>query len=262
MFDKNNFWSAQGLTHITIGLNIASFLFAKNKSLDDYAYSISDNNSVSAMFVSMVTHVNAQHLAGNMLSLFFTSLSVFADGEWNSPWAFLLIYIPSGLVGFLGNSLLWHVQQRRRQQTATSPSPFHSREAMAQWMETVWNDFSYKSAQERYVVWSRGAVKRVGASGAVYGVVGARIYTALWSPNHASLDANDVRTLLCLMGEELPRSFDSTMGGSNAMVDHTAHLFGFVTGMATAWMWDTWLTFRRTKLYARDRKSGGGMYRR
>ena len=130
---NNNFWSAQGLTHVTIGLNIASFLIA-NKSFDN-AYSISDNNSVGAMLVSMFTHLNAEHLVGNMLSLFFTSLSVFTDAEWNSPWAFLLIYIPSGLAGFLGNSLLVQMQQKRKQK-----SPSLTIESMSQWMTNVWTE--------------------------------------------------------------------------------------------------------------------------
>jgi membrane associated rhomboid family serine protease len=238
MFSKS-FLSAQGLTHVTIGINIASFLLATTKSFDN-AYSISDNNSVSAMLVSMFTHLNAEHLVGNMLSLFFTSLSVFADAEWNSPWAFLLIYIPSGLAGFLGNSLIVQMQQKKRERK----SPSLTIDSMAQWMANLWNGFDHKNVQERYLLWRRAAAKRVGASGAVYGVVGARIYTAIWSPYHPPLNVNDVKTLLCLIGEELPRSFDMA---TESMVDHSAHLFGFVTGMVTAWMWDTWLIYRRRK---------------
>ncbi len=203
MFSKS-FLSAQGLTHVTIGINIASFLLATTKSFDN-AYSISDNNSVSAMLVSMFTHLNAEHLVGNMLSLFFTSLSVFADAEWNSP----------------------------------RKSPSLTIDSMAQWMANLWNGFDHKNVQERYLLWRRAAAKRVGASGAVYGVVGARIYTAIWSPYHPPLNVNDVKTLLCLIGEELPRSFDMA---TESMVDHSAHLFGFA-----AWMWDTWLIYRRRK---------------
>lgn len=252
---SGSFWSAQGLAHLTIGLNAASFLFF-NKSFDN-AYSVSQNNTLGAMLVSMFTHINAEHLFGNMLSLFFTSLSVFIDPptQWNSPWAFLWIYIPSGLAGFVGNSLL--VQRLQWQKNREQKSLSLTRESITNWMTSVWNGDEYKNAYERYALWKHAAAKRVGASGAVYGVAGARIYTAIWSPYHAPLNVDDLKTLLCLVGEELPRvswSLDS-LTTTESMVDHTAHLFGFVTGMATAWAWDTWSSYRQRKQYSRGSKS-------
>jgi len=242
----SNFWSAQGLCHVTIGLNIASFLFYRNAY--DKAYSVSQNNTLGAMMISMFTHLNAEHLFGNMLSLFFTSLSVFIDPPrlWNSPWAFLCIYIPSGLAGFMGNSLLVQRMQgdwnKRQEQNSLSLT----RESLTEWVTGIWNGDEYRNAYERYALWRHAAAKRIGASGAVYGVVGARIYTAIWSPYHSPLNYDDLKTLVCLIGEELPRvswSLDSLT--TENFVDYTAHLFGFVTGMAAAWMWDKWSSYRQ-----------------
>jgi membrane associated rhomboid family serine protease len=153
-----------------------------------------------------------------MLGLFLTSLPVFVEPHWNSPWAFLFIYVPSGLAGFVGNSLL--VQ---RMQQKTPPL-------------STWIFHGCKNAYDRYVLWRQAASKRLGASGAVYGVVGARIYTAIWSPYHKSLNTSDLMMLVYLIVEEMPRAIDM-MRTTFITVDHTGHLFGFVTGMVTAWAW-------------------------
>lgn len=249
---SSNFWSAQGLANLTIGLNIASFLWFRNSSYDN-AFDVAQNNSVQAMVVSMFTHMNTEHLLGNMLSLFFTSLSVFIDPppQWNSPWAFLWIYIPSGLTGFVGNSIMVNRLQRNFEK--------RQEEVGLSWNRVVgiWNGDEYRTAMERYSLWREVAAKRIGASGAVYGLVGARIYTAIFSPYHPPLNSDDLRALLGLLVEEAPRANWSSLDTvvSTSFVDHTAHLFGFITGMATAWMWDTWSSYcrkqRNTKYDAR-----------
>jgi membrane associated rhomboid family serine protease len=233
---KTAFWSAQGLTQLTIGLNFASFFLYRN-ALND-AFDVTHNNTVGAMIVSMFTHLNAEHLVGNMLSLFFTSLSVFTVPQWNSPWAFLMIYVPSGLAGFLGNSLL----VRRMQDDLNKRQ---ARNIPSLWTD-IWNGKQYRNATDGYRLLREMAAKRIGASGAIYGVVGARIYTAIWSPYHEPLNVDDLRTLLCLVGEEVsqvPWSLDTL--STQSFVDHTAHVFGFVTGMVTAYLWDTWSTYRQ-----------------
>jgi hypothetical protein len=60
MANGGKFWSARGLMHLTIGLNVARY-FLGNKSFDN-VYSVSRNNTIGAMLVSMFTHLNAEHL--------------------------------------------------------------------------------------------------------------------------------------------------------------------------------------------------------
>lgn len=248
MAGSSNFWSAQGLTHLTIGLNIASFVFYRNAVLEK-TYSVSQNNTLAAMMVSMFTHLNAEHLLSNMLSLLFTSLSVFVDPQWNSPWTFLCIYIPSGLAGFMGNSLLVHRMQNAWTKRQERKQLSLSTESLSNWVTSIWNGEEYRNVHDRYTLYKFAAAKRIGASGAVYGVVGARIYTAIWSPYHAPLSGDDLKALLCLVADELPRvswSLES-LATTESMVDHAAHLFGFVTGMACSWMWDKWSCYRQQR---------------
>jgi len=253
------FWSARGFTCLTIGVNIAKFVFDLAYGHDSrQLLSMDLDTSIGATIVSIFTHVNARHVLRNMVSLFFTSVPVFIDPppKWNSPWAFLCIYIPSGLVGFVGNSLVMQVMQ------ADWPGRQNSlelaRDTLGNWVADVVNGDDYAlPARDRYKIWRHATANLIGASGAVYGMVGARMYTGLFSPYHAPLNMDDLRIVLSLLGEELPRaplSLDWVV--SESFLDHSAQLFGFITGMVTACLWDKCWFGRRQEII--ETNSSGG----
>jgi hypothetical protein len=93
---------------------------------------------------------------------------------------------------------------------------------------------------ERISLWIFKWLPRVGASGAIYGVLGAQIYTAFWSPWHhapnrvfyasvAFMVVQDVKDAPALSLKGLSQHL---LRGDN--VDHVAHLSGLIAGLIVA----------------------------
>ena len=84
----------------------------------------------------------------------------------------------------------------------------------------------------------------IGASAAVFGVVGAHIYTAVCSDRHpATIDSI---TLLLWLGKVAmefawtPFSLDHISMLFEDSIDHSSHVCGFIGGFLLAVVWDEW----------------------
>ena len=90
-------------------------------------------------------------------------------------------------------------------------------------------------------------VRRIGASGVIYGWMGMRLFTSWFSPYHSRLSSWDYMFLIGTLAHELsmsPLTLDNLsisvfLEGDG--IDHAAHFFGAVGGMIFAFiilLWD------------------------
>jgi hypothetical protein len=90
-------------------------------------------------------------------------------------------------------------------------------------------------------------VRRIGASGVVYGWMGMRLFTSLFSRYHSRMSSWDYFFLISTLAHDLSKSpltldelrISTFIEGDG--IDHAAHLFGAIGGMVLAlfiMMWD------------------------
>ena len=84
------------------------------------------------------------------------------------------------------------------------------------------------------------AVPRIGASGAVFGVLGARLFTSFFSPYHSRLSQTETLYFLAIVAYEasltpvqLNSLWDLFVMGDT--VDHAGHFFGLLSGIILAY---------------------------
>ena len=84
----------------------------------------------------------------------------------------------------------------------------------------------------------------IGASAAVYGIVGAQVYTGLVSKRHpASMDSFTTLFWLGLLATEIlatPYTLDRVALLFEDSIDHASHVFGFAGGFVLAACWEGW----------------------
>jgi membrane associated rhomboid family serine protease len=84
----------------------------------------------------------------------------------------------------------------------------------------------------------------IGASAAVFGIVGAHVYTSICSKRHpSSMDAMEKLFWLTCISMELvgtPFTLDQVSLLFEDNIDHASHLCGFVGGFSLAFLWEHW----------------------
>jgi membrane associated rhomboid family serine protease len=94
-------------------------------------------------------------------------------------------------------------------------------------------------------------VRRIGASGVIYGWMGMRLFTSLFSRHHSKMSNVDYFFLIGTFAHDLSKSpltldelsISTFLDGDN--VDHAAHFFGAVGGIILALiilLWDQFLS--------------------
>jgi membrane associated rhomboid family serine protease len=206
----------------------------------DYSWHSHNYTTFTSMFVSLYTHADLEHVLGNMFGLWMAGRRVFRYTPcWTSPWSFLWVYLGSQVTSVAGCRLLsyWLDQEWKRKIT-------QGRVGWMTWVPIPWRD-AYSTlfnvsqvAQLRF--WQ--FVPIVGASAAVYGVVGAQIYTALLSKRHpAKMRPIDQLFWFSRIAMEFggtPFSLDEVSLLLEDNIDHASHLFGFVGGFLLAATWE------------------------
>ena len=211
------------------------------------------------MLVSMFCHADTGHLLANMSGLIIYGRKVFQERQaniiWKDPLPFLTLYLGSGIGGFLGVSVLsfWH---ERQWQTKLG----RNRKALTQSMNWLWgasssiprsiaDTFTYVtnwySVANKFVY---NAVPRIGASGAVYGIVGARVYTDLITNDNdattrgsmSAIEALYLGTQIAVELAHCPLSLHSMDSFMTENVDHVAHAAGFFSGVLLAAVMERW----------------------
>ena len=259
----------------TIAVNILVFAWNKDKAIEYHHLFSVRNQTLSTMLVSMFMHGDDEHLITNMIGLAIYGRRVFQKDHddntsgsiWKDPLLFLTLYFGSGIGGFLGVSMLssWHERQWQSKLA-------HNRQALAQTMTWLWGSgrrtgrisqsladtFTYVtnwySATNKFMY---NAMPRIGASGAVYGVLGARVYTDLLAPkaapqNHtiSTVEVVYLATQIALEVAHCPLRLESIDVFMLENVDHVAHAAGFFSGMLLAaaierWSLSWWTDGRR-----------------
>ena len=231
-----------------------------------------EETSPPLLLASLFQHADWEHVIGNMFALWLAGRRVFVsvtadpnsarrttnsankpwDG-WTHPMAFIWIYYGSHIYSVIGCRLLsywldqqWYgILQHRRQGWSTWLHP----------MADIWSTLTHTSqiAKLRWWQWA----PTIGASGAVYGVIGAQVYTGLISTIHpGSMDLLTcmywcVQILTAIRGTPFTlhhfswnswwlSDSDPFHGDADddGRIDHASHLFGFMGGFILAYLWE------------------------
>jgi membrane associated rhomboid family serine protease len=200
----------------------------------------------TSVLISMFTHSDWEHLLGNMWLLWIIGRKVFVPTHtpneiWNSPFAFLWIYFGSQMSSVYGCRLLSYWLD-----LAWERKLIQGRQGWMTWVPIFvrdgWSTAQNFSQMTKLRLWQ--FVPGVGASAAVYGVVGSYVYTALCCRRHpAALDKFAIIFWSFLFLQELrgtPFSLEHIALPSEDNVDHAAHAFGCLGGFLLAYSWDLW----------------------
>lgn len=256
-------WStAKGLLLATINLNVLKHIVTGGKNNRDWSFSASDKTSWLHMLISMFSHNGDSHLFWNMFFLYTYGLEVFdtprqAKGsKWKNPWAFVFIYFVSGLGAFVGVIVLAKILSNQLESEIESTRSI---------LQNVTNEIEFTFSMEKdsnvcsaslndlFVLINELRTKiayhvffsyapRVGASGAIFGLMGARYVTAHYSPEHEPLSDGDMHGLAA----RFVTGITQTPWTLNRLIlyrtatDHAAHIFGLLIGMATTAVWLKW----------------------
>lgn len=217
------------------------------------------NSTLPTMIVSMFSHLNLEHLLGNMIALEYYGRQVFVNTTsrtWRNPLAFTLLYFGSGVGGFAGASLLSSLYDRQwdRKLSAMRDTFAQSSPAFipASWSQAAADAWTYASHLDG--VTSNFMFRfspRIGASGAVFGVMGARVYTSMAnSSNFTKMTRTEAASMFARAAVEcslLPIHFDmlSTIVQDN--VDHVGHAAGFVCGLLIGALIDAVSSWRQRR---------------
>ena len=241
---------AQEAIMATVLLNTVMFLQKDEMSEFFSVY----NQRLKSMLVSMFSHADAPHLLFNMASLLTNSHQVFvatSSDTWKNALSFLAVYLGSGLGGYGSVSALSFLHQRQWDQTIHRTRSGWSQATGFDWTWPVADAWTYLSNLETATnrFWFN-AIPRIGASGAVMGVLGARVYTSLlqqpsrqaggdyyhavppWHGRMTGLEMARIASLLAVEFARVPLKLDSIPLQDN--VDHVAHVGGFLSGVCIA----------------------------
>jgi membrane associated rhomboid family serine protease len=274
--------TAMALLYLTIVVTLwvhqepslfTDWLSYSSSSLWDYQWHSHKYTTVPSMLVSLFTHADWEHVLSNMFLLAWTGRQLFVAGisldrsarrraserndqtssahqAWTHPFAFVWVYVGSQILSAVGCRAIsyWLDWSWERQL-------IHNR---AQWT-WGWIPDSWKDVYSTVVLHPQQAVDlriwqyapMIGASAAVFGVVGAHVYAAVFAPDHpAKMDPRTQAVWLCAIAVEFsmtPFSLEQITkvgrwSSSNIDeyddIDHASHLCGFVGGFVLAILWD------------------------
>jgi membrane associated rhomboid family serine protease len=246
-------WNAKFALYTTIAANVIVFMHWEPSSFISDVFSVV-NSTLKAMMVSMFSHADLQHLASNMLYLFIYGNKVFVQSTsatWQSPLAFLLVYYGSGFGAFYGNIAVASVHEQiwskkiRDRRNAVRCTHWMCEKVRFDWISRPFVDtVTYLiNADEAAGLAFYKYVPRIGASGAVFGIAGAMVYTSVrsGSPWHSPMGRLESMLLLAQIAQEFQLAFESSKTlrlsnffSSNHYVDHVGHIAGFVSGVVIA----------------------------
>jgi membrane associated rhomboid family serine protease len=234
-----------------------------------HQFSLNDGSSILKILASMFHHVDTAHLLSNMVGLLNYGTNVFVEttsAVWQSPMTILLVYLGSGIgarYGLLGLATLleyqWKDRIRRNRRSArfTCNRYWLCRTLGFADMSQSWVDlYTHLFHADEYSALSLyKVVPRLGASGAVFGVLGARFYTSLFSRRtHSPLSQTEILYLVAILAYEasltpiqLQNLWDLFVMGDN--IDHAGHLLGFFTGFLLAFIIQRWQVYKEKRRY-------------
>mmetsp|Transcript_60655 Transcript_60655/g.179863 ORF Transcript_60655/g.179863 Transcript_60655/m.179863 type:complete len:268 (-) Transcript_60655:1173-1976(-) len=200
--------------------------------------------SLSSVATSMFHHADASHLVVNMICLWRYGNEVFvrtSSRVWSAPIVIVCLYFACGILASYGTlllSCLYEKQwQRRLQEMREAVSCSHwlcQTTAYGTVTQPMADLFTYANhSSEAAALWRFKLSRRLGASGAVYGLLGLRIVTSVLSPFHRRLSHLDVVLIAAQVAQEIseiPFSLSSLSMKWADGVDHACHLFGLVSG--------------------------------
>jgi membrane associated rhomboid family serine protease len=252
-----NLLSAQSWVYVTLVLNLYCFYY-QDYYIERYPpHSLNDCN-IWNIVISMFYHADTVHLFSNMIGLFVYSESLFISTRssyWRHVVTFLVLYFGCGILG----SIITHYFSIYYYQFLWNSrlSDVHSKVSCDSWFcenalnyitkpfATAWT-YSYYWKEYVALAVSR-SILRIGASGGVYGLIGARLYTGLFSIDHASLSYFMMTWILMHVVVDLagiPTSLDDLSqrlwkagrhdNTEEQMTDHICHISSFLCGFCLA----------------------------
>jgi len=260
---------AKTALYLLILINI--FIYSYRDELQPYlslkrSYRIHDGN-LKSMLLSIFFHMDPTHLFMNMLALnrYGTELFVYtSSSRWQSTFVIIISYVACGLGAFIGVELLsqyhdyqWESKLRVAREANRCTHWFCNSlndklgTDISSYFTNAWADLttSVQNVDIKVSLWYNQMIYRIGASGVVYGWMGMRLVTSAFSPYHRSMDTFDLFIILATLAYDLNQSpitlddlrLSTLLEGDG--VDHSAHLVGFMFGMAYAFILIYWIRF-------------------
>lgn len=222
-----------------------------------------NHTTITSATASLFTHGDWEHVFSNMFLLWMVGRHLFvsenvdkshrqrrsnhrrawaAPFSWTSPLAFLWIYLGSQFLAAVGCRLICHCMDREWSRMVANDRELWS----WQWVPHSWRDTWFTLSHAKQVVdlrtWQFSPI--IGSSAAVYGIVGAHLYAALYCKNHpAELDVRSKAIWLFKIGMEvantpftLAQLSMRERGQSN--IDHASHFCGLWGGFCLAFVWN------------------------
>lgn len=251
--------------YLLIGINILVYTY-RNDFLPhlniNRTYRILDGN-LQSMLLSIFYHVDPTHLTMNMLCIYQTGFELYVNSSskrWRSFSMPIISYLICGFGSFYGVELLskYHTYQMelKMQKARVANQCTHwmcksinnalGRDVVSSYITNVWSDWT-TTFPVKLSMWHFRLIRRIGASAAVYGWVGMRLFTSWYSPYHSKMHGLDVVLWMGILAHELskcPLSLQDLQVSTfleEGNVDHTAHFFGAIIGMlwaALVLLWD------------------------
>jgi membrane associated rhomboid family serine protease len=250
-----------------------------SSSIWDYPWHSHKYTTIQSMFVSLFTHADWEHVLSNMSLLAWTGRQLFVANKstyrtarypqtrqeieqrtsssaqyqaWTNPLSFVWIYIGSQILSTVGcRAISYWLDWSWQRQLVKNRSQW-----AWVWVPDSWRDiYSTVVLHPQQVLDLRlwQYTPTIGASAAVYGVVGAHVYAAIFIPNHpATMDARAQAVWLGTIAIEFSKtpfsleqltklgrwSSNNTTIDEYDNIDHASHLCGFVGGVLLAALWD------------------------
>jgi len=245
-------YDAKLALYITIAANVATFLVKNELNLSE-AFSV-NNSSLPSMLLSMFSHVDESHLITNIVFLLIYSQAVFINTTssiWKSIPVFLFVYFGSGFGTYFGVIAVGWIHE-----VAWNTRILEGRTALSctNWLckEIGFDSMSQPFVDTFTMLWNfdelaglqfNKLLPRIGASGAVFGVMGAMLYTSIiGSPWHSKMGSLRMSMMLCHLAYELQLAFQfavqkpliSSIFQDTDNVDHVGHVGGFLSGVVIA----------------------------
>mmetsp|Transcript_28989 Transcript_28989/g.44551 ORF Transcript_28989/g.44551 Transcript_28989/m.44551 type:complete len:294 (+) Transcript_28989:51-932(+) len=258
--------------------NVIVFKYQDDWSKWDMAFKVEDGSYKEIMY-SMFTHSDIDHLVSNIVAFVFISSRVFiytSSSFWQSPIVILILYIGSGFgtCGCFFLMQIWHEYDWNRKLETSRKVLKNCDGILCHALRWTGDGVVEGAARIRtnvlHVDESFGqavfkSMRRIGASGAIFGLYGAHLYLLFASPGHQSnLFLLDIVVCVGAFAVDWSKfSVDQKFSEivvnrivESDNVDHAGHIFGFVSGFLLAVLLDKFSKFK----YGRRRRTmrGGG----
>jgi len=232
-----------------------------------------NRTNLTSATAALFTHADWEHVFWNMLLLWMTGKRLFVSESgsslqqrhryrrssssfsWTSPLAFLWIYLGSQFLASVGCRMICRLLDQEWSRMLAN-----NRQVWAwQWVPNSWRDtwFTISHAKKALELRAWQFTPIIGASAAVYGVVGAYLYTALYCKDHpAEMDNHTKAIWLFKIGMELietPLTLEQlSIQWRGENIDHASHFCGFVGGFILAFVWNRISNLRKQTTRIQD----------